>query len=240
MTYLNRFVDVHGHYVFGVDDGAQSLSMSLEMIKSAYHQGVRDIVCTSHDSANLLLYKKNLVALQEHLKSNDIDVSLHPGMEIFCEEVYVGEIIKSLTVGELLPMANSKYVLLEFAPWTTCEEISGCVSRIRKKTKFEPIIAHFERYLWLQDEPQIFDVIKEMNILIQINAYSLVEESRESTKNFARKLLQEKVVTFIGSDAHRTDHRPVSLISGVKYIYENCDEDYANAICYRNAERLIL
>ena len=50
------------------------------------------------------------------------------------------------------------------------------------------------------------------------------------------KLLQEKLVTFIGSDAHRTVH----LASGVQYICETCDEDYAADVCWRNAERLLL
>ena len=58
---------------------------------------------------------------------------------------------------------------------------------------------------------------------MQINAYSLVEERDEDIRDFARKLLQEKLVTFIGSDAHRT----VNLASGVQYIRETCGEDYA-------------
>ena len=64
---MYRVVDVHGHYVFGVDDGARSLTMSLEMIKDAYDQGVRDIFCTSHDSAHVLVYKRNLELLRECL-----------------------------------------------------------------------------------------------------------------------------------------------------------------------------
>ena len=47
---MTKIVDIHGHYVFGVDDGAETLPMALEMINSAYAHGVRNIVCTSHDS----------------------------------------------------------------------------------------------------------------------------------------------------------------------------------------------
>lgn len=53
-----RIVDIHGHYVFGVDDGAQSIDMSLDMIKTAYDQGVREIFCTSHDGYNVDEYKE--------------------------------------------------------------------------------------------------------------------------------------------------------------------------------------
>lgn len=75
---------------------------------------------------------------------------------------------------------------------------------------------------------------------MQINAYSLVEEKNESTKELARMLLKNKLVTFVGSDAHRTTHRPPNIKSGVDYIYQNCDGQYADDICFRNAERYLL
>ena len=74
---------------------------------------------------------------------------------------------------------------------------------------------------------------------MQINAYSLVDETNENIKRHARKLLKEKCVTFIGSDAHRTDHRAYMIKHGIDYIYNNCDVAYANDICYKNAERVL-
>ena len=64
-------------------------------------------------------------------------------------------------------------------------------------------------------------------LAVQVNAYSLAETDNEGVRDFARRLLQEKLVTFIGSDTHGTGHRPVSLASGVRYIHETCDGEYA-------------
>ena len=237
---MERIADIHGHYVFGVDDGSTSLEMSRKMIEAAYKQGVRHIFCTSHDNADANLYKKNFNILQECLNERGIDVTLHMGREIYCEERYLDEVIEKLESGQILPMGTSKYVLLEFAPWASYEEIVECIVRMRTETDFEPIIAHMERCLWLHDEPQIFDIVREMKIPVQINAYSLVEASSENIRTFARKLLQEKVVTFIGSDTHGTGYRPVKLTNGVQCIYDNCDIDYAEDICYRNAEKMLI
>lgn len=236
---MNKIIDIHGHYVFGVDDGAKSLEMSLAMIKSASAQGVHHIFCTSHDSAHLFYYQRNFHALQSAVKEHEIDVVIQSGCEIYCEENYIGEIIEKLNDGNLIPMGSSNYVLLEFSPWVTCEELAWCASQVRMETEYEPIIAHMERYLWLQDDPEVLNIVKEVNLLVQINAYSLVEEKRQGTKDFARKLLEEKLVTFIGSDAHRTDHRPVNFDSGIRYIFDTCDEAYAKAVCYENAEKLL-
>jgi len=237
---MYKVIDTHGHYVFGIDDGAETLPMSLEMIKTAYDQGARHIFCTSHDSAHVLAYKRNFALLKEYAAAFGLDVTLHPGCEIYCDSVYLNMTIEQLENGDVLPMGNSRYVLLEFATWTTGEEIIDCISRIRKLTKFKPIIAHIERYRWLFDDPQILSTIKNMQIPVQINTYSLTEDDNEARKLFVRKLLQEELVTFIGSDAHGTTRRPVRLENGIKYIYENCDEEYAKDICYRNAERMLL
>lgn len=58
-------------------------------------------------------------------------------------------------------------------------------------------------------------------------------------KAFARRLLAERKVSFLGSDAHRTDHRPPCVKNGIRYVYDHCDVDYANAVCYENAKQLL-
>jgi len=42
--------DLHMHVVPHVDDGSKDMEMSLEMLKMAYAQGVRKVLCTSHSS----------------------------------------------------------------------------------------------------------------------------------------------------------------------------------------------
>ena len=67
-----------------------------------------------------------------------------------------------------------------------------------------------------------------------------MEETDDRIRSFARKLLAEKRVTFIGSDAHRTTHRPPAVAKGVQYICENCDLGYVADVCHRNAEKYLL
>lgn len=39
IAYPKKIADTHGHYLFGIDDGAATLPISLKMIKDAYDQG---------------------------------------------------------------------------------------------------------------------------------------------------------------------------------------------------------
>ena len=102
---------------------------------------------------------------------------------------------------------------------------------------YTPIIAHMERYKYLRDNRLLVDGFRELGAKIQINAYSLFEEMDDSIKNWARRLVLERKVDFLGTDAHRTYHRPPSAEMGLKWLYENMDSEYADAISWGNAQQ---
>ena len=99
------------------------------------------------------------------------------------------------------------------------------------------IIAHVERYFEFHDDENIINQLKDLGCLLQINVYSLVKETDEGVKAYARKMLKEEKVSFIGSDSHRSNHRPPDVADGLKYIYDNCSKEYAYKVCLGNAER---
>lgn len=52
-------------------------------------------------------------------------------------------------------------------------------------------------------------------------------------------LVKRKLVDFLGSDGHRTNHRPPSVDRGLNFLYNHFDLDYINQIVFRNAELLL-
>ena len=52
-------------------------------------------------------------------------------------------------------------------------------------------------------------------------------------------MVQEKLVDFLGTDAHRMDHRPPKIAYGMKDLMEIADPDYAIQIAYQNARDLL-
>lgn len=97
---FHSLTDVHGHYVFGVDDGPSSLEMSMKMIRSAWQQGVWAIVCTSH-SWDLEKYECHFAQLKLCLQKERLDVRLYPGAEIACSEDAVSGLLERLKSGAL-------------------------------------------------------------------------------------------------------------------------------------------
>lgn len=237
--YQYRMFDIHSHILPQLDDGAVDFDMALSMIRKSYKQGVRNIVCSSHSWGEIQNYKQQFALLKERVEQENIHVKLHQGCEIACSEKYLPGILRKLKSGLLPTMCGSKYIMLEFLPSVSSIEIQRCIRQITDLTDYRIIIAHIERYESLSRDISALKNLKQWGCWFQINAYSLAEETKESVREFARILLKAKQVDVLGSDAHRTDHRAPAVEAGIDYIYKNCDDDYAQNVCYRNAEKLL-
>ena len=54
------------------------------------------------------------------------------------------------------------------------------------------------------------------------------------------KLLKNKYVDFVATDAHDADYRKPNMKACAEYLYQNFDKEYIDEILYLNAERLLV
>ncbi|MGN0298451.1 MAG: CpsB/CapC family capsule biosynthesis tyrosine phosphatase [Lachnospiraceae bacterium] len=236
-----RMIDIHMHIIPSVDDGSWSMDMSKTMLMMAYCQGTTTVFATPHSSAFIYdkeLVRTNFAALQREMIGSPFQNHLYLGCEVLCNEYNITAVLDYLHDGTLPTMNGTSYVLTEFSTRIQSDEARKMIDLLQAE-KWQPIIAHVERYPFLFLDDTIDDFIKK-GCLLQINAYSLERETNLQIKERARKLLKEGKVTFLGSDGHRTNHRPPSVESGVDYIYESCDKVYADAVVFGNAQRLLI
>lgn len=230
--------DVHTHCIWGVDDGPISEDMTMEIIADMYRQGVRRIVATSHGniySRYPYKYIERFTRLQARLKESYPDIKLATGNEI---KVYKGQagMIKDLLNNNILyHMGVSDYVLIELSIKNTLEQNISIMREILD-IGIQPIIAHTERYPNFAGNISSIESLVNDGVKIQINAYSLEKELQENVKARARELIKHRLVHFIGSDGHRTTHRPPVLSAGVEWLFNNTDKEYAEAVTYKNAD----
>jgi protein-tyrosine phosphatase len=81
-------------------------------------------------------------------------------------------------------------------------------------------------------------VLIQNGALIQVNAFSFQDDADEEYQKRAKELLSNRYIHFIGSDAHRINHRPPKIQQGIQYILDNTDNGYALQILNGNAESL--
>ena len=163
---------------------------------------------------------------------------IYLGCEVRCESGGMEETLDGLASGLLPSMNGTRYVLTEFSTQVRPEEAVEMASLLRAGG-WIPIIAHAERYLGLEDldgDRKLLD----LGCRLQINAYSLEEDDGREISARARRLVSAGFVSYLGSDAHRMNHRPPSVEKGLRWLYAHCTRKEADAVAFGNGERELL
>ncbi|MCR4732999.1 MAG: hypothetical protein K5819_07255 [Lachnospiraceae bacterium] len=238
-----KVIDIHMHAVPFVDDGAASIEMAMAMLRDAYKQGARAIFLTSHSwgiDGILGDYYTGVHHLTKLCAKELPDLTLAEGCEVHVNPGTVDEAIAQLKNEELPTLNKTEYVLIEFSTYgITFEGMKKCVMKI-VSAGFVPVLAHTERYDRIIEDISRVRILKQMGAMVQINLFSLAEEKDEIRAGWARQMFCEELVDFVGTDAHRTTHRPPCIKKGAEWIRENGKRNYANAVLYGNAEKLLL
>lgn len=241
-TPERKMIDIHMHLIPGVDDGAEDMEMALVMMIRAKQQGISQIIATPHSEAFHFSKGDIRVTFQRLVDTAAKicpDMRLYLGCEVYCEAEIMEQVLELLDLGVYPTMNGTKYVLMEFSQWVYPENTVPCVEALLK-AGYKPIIAHIERYKYLRDNMDLVDRFREMGALIQLNAYSLFDEMDESIKGWARRLVLERKVDFLGTDAHKTYHRPPSAEYGLAWLYENVEREYADSITSGNTRKYLI
>ncbi len=233
-----KLIDIHAHILPGVDDGARDLQEAVELCRLAWEQGTRAIILTPHYrgiyKATPAILQASYTALCQVLSKELPRMSLYLGNEI----CFHNDIGQRLTDGQVSPLCNSRYVLLEFSPTAFRAQITTGIAECLTAGKV-PIIAHAERYdVFRQDRSLTDDVIK-LGALIQLNADSVMGKRGLGAKRFCHKLLKAEKVHFIASDAHDKKHRPPVLLPCYNKICKKYGEKYAKRLFWRNPRAII-
>lgn len=234
-------IDMHTHILPEVDDGAENMETAIDMIRHSIEYGTKEILLTPH--GNIMgLYENNEIwklkeqynQLQQVLKKESINVKLHLGMEVF--GTY--DIDEKIKKSEVLPIGNSKYMLVEFSFEEDVEYMFMILQKIRVQG-LRPIIAHPERYAGIKRNPAIVYEWNRMNYGIQINKDSLSGKFGEKEARTAFLLLDANLVQIIASDCHDCYNRKSGLGNIYKYISENYSEGYAELLMEINPKRVL-
>ena len=234
-------IDIHAHILHAVDDGSYSLEESLQMIKMAEAGGVSTIVATPH--CNIPGAFRNYVSeeletkfleLKQSVKEAGIQVQVVRGMEVFATK----QTPQLLEEGRVWTLNNSCYFLTEFA---FDEDPEFCMMILEDcyDAGFIPVIAHPERYYFVQRNPQIVYEWFEQGYGIQINKGSLLGRFGRSSYETAQMLLQHGLVHCVSSDAHSSRQRTPHMYEAKKFLDDYYGTDYRRLVTEINPARIL-
>jgi len=214
-------IDLHCHILPGIDDGAGSLSESIEMCRIAANDGISKVVCTPHhvvgkynnDRGRIM---EEVKKLQASLDDKGIPLTLCPGCEI-----RLGlNLIERIKAGELLTINDSgRHIILELPDEALPRNIEKIISSIIF-AGIIPIIAHPEKNHAIRNDPEIICQLVQLGALTQLTASSLTGRLGSRIEKFSIFLLEHKLVHMLVTDAHSSRRRRPVLSGGLERLKE--------------------
>ena len=121
-------------------------------------------------------------------------------LALSAENMMDGLFIKRLEQGILMPYGDNQNELLIETSYVQPPMRMEGILRDMQKAGFTPVLAHPERYLYMDAEK--YENIKEMGVKFQLNITSLIGAYGKQVMERAEYLLNEGYYNYSGSDAH--------------------------------------
>lgn len=193
-------IDIHSHILPNIDDGSKSIEETTKLLEQAYEAGFTDIVSTSHYIENY--YEANEQQRKELIKyckgNINTKLNIYIGSEIYITENIV-DLINSKNASTI---NDSRYVLFELPMNNNVLYLKDVIFRLIEND-FIPIIAHPERYSFVQKNPNMLMELIEMGVLFQANYASIIGYYGKEAQKTIKLLLKNNMIHFLGSDVHR-------------------------------------
>jgi protein-tyrosine phosphatase len=225
-------IDLHCHYLPGIDDGAQTVEEALTLARAALRAGIHTSVLTPHVHVGrydntLASIQRSFAAFQKVLASQGIPLNVRIG-----GEVRIAPEIMPLVEQEQIPfigqLGADRIMLLEF-PHSHLVVGGEKLIKWLLDRRIRPLIAHPERN---RDVMRNVDKIAEyvaMGCLLQVTGASIIGQFGTNAQTCAYALLDRNWVSVVATDAHNMEHRPPNLnlaqealaaMGGVQYARE--------------------
>ncbi len=215
--------DIHSHLLPGIDDGVETFEESLQLIRRFSALGYERLITTPHVMHDFYRNEPETIRtlaleLQQKISEANIPVSLEAAAEYYLDE----GLLEKLENSEELLTFGDNYLLFETSfinkPIYLEEFIFKCTSK-----GIVPVLAHPERYAFVHQEPDLLPELTSRGVLLQINANSISGYYSKEVKKLTRKLIDQGMVNFVGSDCHSEKH--------MKQLEQTVKDQYFGKAC---------
>jgi tyrosine-protein phosphatase YwqE len=198
--------DMHSHLLPGIDDGSPDLDTSIALIKGMMKLGYTKLITTPHimwdmykNKSELILEKLEL--LRRRVKQEGLDIEINAAAEYFLDD-YVAGLVKS---NQPLLTISGNLVLVEFSLAHPSMSLKDILFEIQMQG-YQPVIAHPERYIYLENNKEFYEELKDIGCYFQLNILSMGNGYGKSVQELAGYLIKKGYYDLIGTDLHNFRH----------------------------------
>jgi protein-tyrosine phosphatase len=198
--------DIHSHLLPGLDDGVQTFEEAEAIILRFQKLGYTRLITTPHIMSDFyrnttegILARRD--QLQVWLSEKNITITLEAAAEYYLDE----DLFKKAEAHVPLLTFGQKYLLFETNFMTEPFQLKEFIFAVTTQG-YKPVLAHPERYMYLQDNFSKAEDLLNRGVLFQLNISSITGYYSKGAQRLAQKLIDKGWIHFLGSDCHNLQH----------------------------------
>jgi protein-tyrosine phosphatase len=230
------FVDLHAHYLPGVDDGATDLAMSLQMVRAVASLGFTDLYATPHQRADMFLPSREQIAAAHQAVTQELPGADAPRLGLAAENFWDHVLLERLPDLSMPSYAGGPAFLFEVSPQLMPAGIEASLFSLRVRGRL-PVMAHPERYLAVQQQLDRAEALGRVAALV-VDLAAIDGAHGKPEMRTVRQLLCEGLVHAAATDIHRPeDQRAVA--AGMAWVKKQLGPAALEQLLAENPRRIL-
>lgn len=207
---VHGYVDLHSHWVAGIDDGVRSVVDGAALLRGLYGVGFSTVVATPHMRPGMFendrqglteAYDRTRRAIFAEVEGAPAPADL-PHTELASEHFLDDVVFGRLMRREGLPYPGGRAILVELSTQAFPAFLQHRLFDIRR-TGLRVVIAHPERYQPVWKDVGCLEPLLDAGVRLLLDLCALVGKYGRSSQRAAEALLEEDVYDAACSDAHK-------------------------------------
>lgn len=199
--FQNILVDIHSHILPCLDDGAKSISETIDICKIMHRLGYQKMIATPHNQKGWFTNPPEKI--YETLNKVNVALSIHRiNLQIgVASEYYLDDLFMQQIKNKEVLTFGDNYLLFELSPFICSKTLWNDIQTIFDNG-YTPVLAHPERYIYFYNNKDKYHQLHEMGVKLQLNLISLSPNVSKELRCNAEYLVDNQLVSFCGSDSH--------------------------------------
>lgn len=233
---LKTVVDLHHHLLPGLDDGAPDLATSVKMARVAADDGITHVVCTPHANSQYRFDPARVAASLAELRAAIADAGIRLILGTGCDfHLSYDNVRDAIANPRRYTINGGEYLLVELPDYGLPPTLEETFYSLRL-AGITPILTHPERNPSLQQDASRLAIWVRDGLLTQVTAASVTGLMGRRAQKLAERLLADRWVHFISTDAHNVSTRPPHMRAACDQIAMRHGDAYAQRLCTENPQ----
>ncbi|MCD7809654.1 MAG: hypothetical protein LUH02_09940 [Erysipelotrichaceae bacterium] len=235
-----KYIDIHGHYAWAIDDGMPSMDDAIKALEKAKNMGIVGIaatphlVCGKHNGDDILRFKARI----DELKQMSPDITIYQGAELFLNDEYIDQLKNHWVI----PYEGTNTLLCEFdirKNHHSNDEFEDRLYEVRQ-AGYKVLIAHIERYFRGGIDIERVENLVDNGYMIQVNSTSFLGVHGKTMQDNVYELLRHNLIHCIATDTHRPNsERSPNLDKVYQQLQKELTQDDLDILMYRNPMHIL-